>query len=323
MKTLIIIALISFLASLITGAISIPVLKRVKAGQPILKYVKTHEGKNGTPTMGGLFFILSAVAIYFVFGGGQIASVIVAIGLFYMLIGFLDDFLKIKQKHNEGLKPYQKIVFQTAIAILAAVYSFVKGLTVIYIPFYNLTVDIGFWIAPLCAFVFVAFTNSVNLTDGIDGLSGSVSVVYLAIIVAVITLESGFSDFIIEEEMNGIINLSVALLGALIGFLVYNVNKASVFMGDTGSLSLGAFLCGISVFSGNSLLVPIIGVTFVWSSLSVIIQVLRFKTSGKRMFLMAPYHHHLQMKGYTEAKIAFIYSLITVIIGAVVVITYL
>ena len=323
MKTLIIIALISFLATLITGAMTIPVLKRIKAGQPILKYVKTHESKNGTPTMGGLFFILSAVAVYFSFGVGQIASVIVAIGLFYMLIGFLDDFLKIKQKHNEGLKPYQKIVFQTAIAILAAVYSFVKGLTVIYIPFYNVTLDIGVWIVPLCAFVFVAFTNSVNLTDGIDGLSGSVSVVYLAIIVAVITIESGFSDFIIEEEISGIINLSVALLGALIGFLVYNVNKASVFMGDTGSLSLGAFLCGISVFSGNSLLVPIIGVTFVWSSLSVIIQVLRFKTSGKRIFLMAPYHHHLQMKGYTEAKIAFMYSLITVIIGAVVVITYL
>lgn len=310
----------------LAGLISIPVLRKMKAGQPILKYVKTHEMKNGTPTMGGLFFILPLSAVFFAFNGlsSRIATVSVAIGLFYMLIGFLDDFLKIKLKHNEGLKPYQKIIFQTAIAFLAGAFAFMNGLSVIYIPFVKTTVDIGYFIIFAVAFIFIAITNSVNLTDGLDGLAGSVSVFYAIFIVAIISLEKGFGmQYLKADEYNGISLLSFALIGAIIGFLIFNVPKAKVFMGDTGSLSLGAFLGALSSFSGNILFIPILGAAFVWSSLSVIIQVVHFKRTKKRVFLMAPFHHHLQMKGLSETQISFYYSVFTVITGAVSVIFYL
>ena len=316
----------AFTLTFLAGLICIPVLRKMKAGQPILKYVKTHEMKNGTPTMGGLFFILPLSAVFFAFNGlsSRIATVSVAIGLFYMFIGFLDDFLKIKLKHNEGLKPYQKIIFQTAIAFLAGAFAFMNGLSVIYIPFVKTTVDIGYFIIFAVAFIFIAITNSVNLTDGLDGLAGSVSVFYAIFIVAIISLEKGFgTQYLKADEYNGISLLSFALIGAIIGFLIFNVPKAKVFMGDTGSLSLGAFLGALSSFSGNILFIPILGAAFVWSSLSVIIQVVHFKRTKKRVFLMAPFHHHLQMKGFTETQISFYYSVFTVITGTVSVIFYL
>jgi len=316
----------AFTLTFLAGLICIPVLRKMKAGQPILKYVKTHEMKNGTPTMGGLFFILPLSAVFFAFNGlsSRIATVSVAIGLFYMLIGFLDDFLKIKLKHNEGLKPYQKIIFQTAIAFLAGAFAFMNGLSVIYIPFVKTTVDIGYFIIFAVAFIFIAITNSVNLTDGLDGLAGSVSVFYAIFIVAIISLEKGFgTQYLKADEYNGISLLSFALIGAIIGFLIFNVPKAKVFMGDTGSLSLGAFLGALSSFSGNILFIPILGAAFVWSSLSVIIQVVHFKRTKKRVFLMAPFHHHLQMKGLSETQISFYYSVFTVITGTVSVIFYL
>ena len=316
----------AFTLTFLAGLICIPVLRKMKAGQPILKYVKTHEMKNGTPTMGGLFFILPLSAVFFAFNGlsSRIATVSVAIGLFYMFIGFLDDFLKIKLKHNEGLKPYQKIIFQTAIAFLAGAFAFMNGLSVIYIPFVKTTVDIGYFIIFAVAFIFIAITNSVNLTDGLDGLAGSVSVFYAIFIVAIISLEKGFgTQYLKADEYNGISLLSFALIGAIIGFLIFNVPKAKVFMGDTGSLSLGAFLGALSSFSGNILFIPILGAAFVWSSLSVIIQVVHFKRTKKRVFLMAPFHHHLQMKGLSETQKSFYYSVFTVITGAVSVIFYL
>ena len=315
-----------FFITIIFGLAVIPLLKRVKFGQPILKYVKMHEGKNGTPTMGGLFFIFPIAAVFFIFNGTntRIATVSVAIGLFYMLVGFLDDFLKIKLKHNEGLKPYQKIIFQTAIALLAGGFAFVNGLSVIYIPFVKKTVDIGFYIVFAVAFVFIAITNSVNLTDGLDGLCGNVSVFYFAIITVIIGLERNFGfPMLKEEEYSSLFSLIFAIVGGTLGFLIFNVPKAKVFMGDTGSLALGGLAGAISVFSGNILFIPIIGWAFVWSSLSVIIQVVHFKRTKRRVFLMAPFHHHLQMKGYTETQISFYYSVFTVIIGAVAVIFYL
>lgn len=318
--------LVAFILTFISGLIFIPVLKRIKAGQPILKYVKTHETKNGTPTMGGLFFILPTTAVFFAAGGGnlKIATVSVAIGLFYMLIGFLDDFIKIKFNHNEGLKPYQKILFQTAIAFLAGAFAFVNGLSVIYLPFVKKTVDIGYFIIFAVAFIFIAITNSVNLTDGLDGLSGGVSVVYVLFISALCALEKNFGfQYLKGDEYDGIFLLIFALAGGIIGFLIFNVPKAKVFMGDTGSLSLGGFLGAISAFSGNMLFIPIVGFAFVWSSISVIIQVAHFKRTKRRVFLMAPFHHHLQMKGFTETQISFYYSVFTVIMGSISVIFYL
>ncbi|MEG9429500.1 MAG: phospho-N-acetylmuramoyl-pentapeptide-transferase [Christensenellaceae bacterium] len=326
MSGLILAGLCSLALTFFSGFVFIPVLKKIKAGQPILKYVKEHEQKSGTPTMGGLFFILPLTAVFFVFGGGRtrIATVSVAIGLFYMLVGFLDDFLKIKLKHNEGLKPYQKIVFQTAIALLGGAFAYTNGLTVLYIPFVKKTIDIGVWVIFVAAAVFIALTNSVNLTDGLDGLCGGVSACYLLIVAVLILLEKNFAaSYLKSTEYEGLDLLISVTFFAVIGFLIFNEPKAKVFMGDTGSLGLGGILGAVSVFSGNTLFIPLIGAAFVWSSLSVVIQVAHFKRTRKRVFLMAPFHHHLQMKGFTETQIDFYYSLVTVIIGLVAIILYL
>lgn len=326
MKTFLWAGITAFIAVFLSGLVLIPVLRKIKAGQPILKYVKTHGDKNGTPTMGGLFFVLPIVAVFFAFGGGgaRIAVVSAAIGLFYMLIGFLDDFIKIKFKHNEGLKPYQKIIFQTAIAFLAGAFAYVNSLTRCYIPFTKNTVDFGVWVVFIVAFLFIAMTNSVNLSDGLDGLAGGVSIFYSLAFCAILSLEKEFSTpFLKSSEYDGLLLLLFSMTGGLVGFLLFNVSKAKVFMGDTGSLALGGLLCSASVFSGNTLFVPIIGVAFVWSSLSVIIQVAHFKRTGRRVFLMSPYHHHLQMKGFTEPQISLYYSVVTVITGILCVIFYI
>lgn len=320
------IGLCSLALTVAAGLTFIPVLRRIKAGQPILKYVKEHESKNGTPTMGGLFFILPLSAVFFAFGGARskIAVVAVAVGLFYMLVGFLDDFLKIKLKHNEGLKPYQKIVFQAAIAILCGAFAYANGLSVLYIPFVKKTVDVGIWITAIIAVLLIAITNSVNLTDGMDGLAGGVSAVYIGGLAVLIVLEKRFGTlYLKEEEYEGLFLLLSALFFAVLGFLIFNVPKAKVFMGDTGSLALGGFLGAITAFSGNTLFTPLLGAAFAWSSLSVIIQVLHYKHTRRRVFLMAPYHHHLQMKGFTETQISFYYSLFTVITVVVAVIFYI
>ncbi|MBR2614344.1 MAG: phospho-N-acetylmuramoyl-pentapeptide-transferase [Clostridia bacterium] len=319
--------ILSMLLTFIMGKIFIPFLKRLKVKQTILKYVENHEGKNGTPTMGGLFFIISSVIIFFILNGfnNRISNAVIIIGIGYMIIGFLDDFLKIKQKQNLGLKPYQKIIFQFSIAILAGLFVYFNGLTIFYLPFVKRYIDLGWFSIILVIFIFLAITNSVNLTDGLDGLAGSVSIVYLIIISLLIYLETNlfFSNYLDRKEFLNMIDLSTCLIGGIIGFLIFNTNKASIFMGDTGSLSLGGFLGAISIFSLNSLFIPFIGIMFVLSSISVIIQVVYFKKTKKRVFLMAPLHHHFQNKGYTESKIVFCYSVITLIVGIISIAGYL
>ncbi len=317
----------SFLIALFGGALVIPFLKRLKAGQPILEYVEEHKKKSGTPTMGGLFFIPAAAITFFLFGGAKsrLAVVSLTIGLSFMLVGFLDDYLKITQKRNEGLKPYQKIIFQSAIALVAGVFAYKNGITSFFVPFAKRKVDLGWATIPLIAFIFIALTNGVNLTDGIDGLAGGTSLAYLVFTVLLIGVERAAFPyaFVVADEYEGIILLSVCLSGALAAFLCFNVTPASVFMGDTGSLSLGGFLGAISVFSFNSFFIPLIGITFVGSVLSVIIQVAHYKRTKKRVFLMSPFHHHLQQKGRSEAQISFGYTLVTCITGALSVIFYL
>lgn len=318
---------LSTLLTIILGWISIPLLKKIKAGQPILEYVQEHKNKNGTPTMGGLFFILSAISSFAIFGGfkSSHATVAVCIGLAFMVVGFLDDFLKIKTKNNQGLKAYQKIIFQTVIAFLAGGYAYYNGNTIFYVPFINISIDLGLITLPFLALIFIAITNSVNLTDGLDGLASSISIVYLIFISALIFLQGEFYGFGYKHKTENfqLIKLSLCLVGSLLGFVLFNTNKASVFMGDCGSLSLGGFIGAISIFSRNSLFIPLIGATFVFSSISVIIQVLYYKKTKKRVFLMAPFHHHLQLKGYSECKITYAYSLITGILGALSLISYL
>ena len=325
MKIYLLAVLISFGLAVMSGVLTIPLLKKIKAGQTVLKYVETHKEKNGTPTMGGLFFIIPSVIVFFLLGGsGRMAGVAVSLGLAFLIVGFLDDFIKIKFKQNEGLKPYQKIIFQLAISVLAGVFCYVNGITVFYIPFVNKTVSLGVFSIFLVAIIFIAITNSVNLTDGLDGLSAGVCVSYILSLIALCTVQLSFFGrlYLKGDEYQNLNLLSCSLLGGILGFLIFNTSKAKVFMGDTGSLSLGGFLGALTVFSSNALYMPLLGICFVASSISVIIQVLHYKRTKRRIFLMAPIHHHFQMKGYSESQISYVYSLITVIMGAICVIFY-
>ena len=327
MKITILGLIFSLCLTFLTGLWIIPRLRKLKAGQPILKYVETHKDKSGTPTMGGLFFIISSCVSYFLLNGigNRTTLVSIVICLSFMVVGFLDDFIKIKFKHNEGLKAYQKICFLFVIALIAGIYSYKNGLIVFFIPFSFDTVVLGYWTIPIVMFIFVSITNSVNLTDGLDGLASSSSIVYLFFLSILIYLEFNLTGgvYLTQENVISLIRLSFCFIGGLLGFLIFNVNKAKVFMGDTGSLALGGLIGTISVFSLNSFMIPILGFVFVFSALSVIIQVGYYKKTKKRVFLMAPFHHHLQMKGLSEAKITYLYSLVTGILGILLIIFYL
>ena len=301
--------LAAFAASFVLTALLTPLLKRLKAGQYILGYVKEHKDKGGTPTMGGFAFITTVIVLapaFYGVGNRTVNLTLVIVGGF-MFVGFLDDFLKIYRKDNQGLRPYQKIIFQTAIAAIASVYCYMNGLTVLEIPFGSaIVLDIGAWVIPLTLFVFLATVNCVNLTDGLDGLAGGTGMAFLSVLGLLAAVRGQFCDI-----------FSFLGAGALAAFLVFNTNKAALFMGDTGSLALGGLIACLCVFSGNTLYVPIIGITFVLSGISVIAQVIYYKRTGKRIFLMAPIHHHFQRKGHSECKISYVYALVTALTGFV------
>ncbi len=307
MKIIYISVISAFAACFALTLIILPILKRLKAGQYILGYVKEHKDKSGTPTMGGLAFVAAVIIVGLCVCGLDDARVnlTLAVTAGFTAVGFLDDFLKIYHKQNEGLKPYQKIIFQLAIAAVAAAFCYINGLTKVFLPFGGgYSFELGWGIIPFVLFVFLATVNCVNLTDGLDGLAGGTSSVYLLIF-----------GLLLIAQGNGLAPLAFTATGALFAFLVFNVNRASLFMGDTGSLALGGFISCLSVFSGNALYIPVIGIMFVISGISVIVQVIYYKRTRKRVFLMAPLHHHFQMKGYSESKIAYCYSALTALVG--------
>ena len=309
--------LICGLFCLIFSTIISPVVllfcRRLKASQSILHYVDKHASKEGTPTMGGIVFVLSLLfASLFLLSYSRFLawfSIVVTIG--YSLLGFLDDFIKVHYHHNEGLKPYQKIVGQVGIAIIVAVYLYLTGRT--SISFFAWEFDLGFWIIPLVVLVLIATTNSVNLTDGLDGLAGGVSFVYILIFGIILAY---FGTF----EMSNLAMLCFGLCGGILGFLMFNAYPAKIFMGDTGSLALGGFVSAVAVFSGLELLLPLMGIMFVLSAVSDIIQVLHYKRTKKRVFLMAPLHHHFEKKGVHENKIVVVYIVITTAVSLAVLI---
>lgn len=306
--------------SVAVGFALIPLLRKLKLGQNILSYVSEHEYKSGTPTFGGFIFIIGSLVSFFVFGGAdkRLAAVCVAVYLLYAAVGFTDDFIKVKLKRNEGLSALQKSVFELVIAIIVSVFAYTRGLTEVFIPFTDIKVVLNVWLyLPLTILVFVATTNCVNLTDGLDGLAGGVTYVYFLCFAVLTALQGGKSQFaLVGDEADGIALLSVCLSGALVGYLLFNTHKASVFMGDTGSLALGGAVAATAIVSGNTFYIPVIGIIYVCSGISVILQVAYFKiTKGKRIFLMAPLHHHFQHKGYGEAKIAFAYKFVTLLAG--------
>lgn len=323
--------LCAFTLSLILLPILIKILKNKKAGQTILGYVENHKEKNGTLTMGGVVFILTTLVLAFVFLNYNTTWLIcLLVSVFFGVLGFMDDYMKIKYKQNLGLKPYQKIIGQVGLSLILAVYIFffsnIKG--EIFLPFLEKSINIRFFVIPLVMLVMIATSNSVNLTDGLDGLAGNVSIIYLIFFVVITTILSnklylGGETGEILTNIENLNTLSSIVIGSVLAFLLFNTNKASIFMGDVGSLFLGGYIGASACIVGLELLLPILAFCFLFSSVSVILQVIVFKLKKKRVFKMAPFHHHLQMMGFSEAKIVFIYNIVSIIIGVFCVIFYL
>ena len=313
------ILLISFFTAVVAGLIIIPMLKKLKVGQierddgP-----KSHLNKQGTPTMGGIVMILTmiilviGVSIYFTqTGRADIANklipiLIVTIG--FGLIGFIDDFKKLVLKNTKGLKPSYKMLGLLIVSVGYVLYltQVLKIGTSTYIPILKTYIDMPIYIyIPFAVFVLLATTNAINLTDGIDGLAASVS----ALIVTCLTIIA------IKYEMPEISAFGSVVIGATLGFLVFNLHPAKVFMGDTGSLLLGGVISCLALYLKLPLLIIIIALVPVLETLSVMIQVIYFKkTGGKRFFKMAPLHHHFELSGWKENKVVIVFSIITLLL---------
>ena len=313
-------ALLSFAISAISGKYLVPFLHKLKYGQTILDIGPSwHKNKQGTPTMGGLMFILAivfttvvSVIVYAVTHGGfgEIEKFVITgllMAVCYGGIGFIDDYIKVVKKRNLGLTAIQKLVLQFAVV---GIYLFVMRLlgdtTAIMVPFIGL-VDLGFFYYIIMALVIVGITNAVNLTDGIDGLDGSITF-FVALFMMMI------ANVLPGAESNVILSASVA--GACLGFLVWNFHPAKVFMGDTGSLFLGGIVCAMAFAMDMHLLMLLIGVMYLVEMFSVMMQVSYFKlTHGKRIFRMTPIHHHFEMGGWSETKIVVVFSTVTAMCG--------
>lgn len=317
--------IIAFILALLISTIVAPFVikytKQLKASQTILKYVKEHSGKQGTPTMGGIIFLTSFLVVNLLLLGNDstLSFVSLASTIAFGILGFLDDFIKIRFKQNEGLKAYQKIFGQVGISIILAyfVYRFVGS--EVFLPFTLTKVDFGFWIIPFVVFVYLAMVNSVNLIDGLDGLCSGTSISYILAVVLFLTLFAQKMGFVGLQmaEINNLVMSCCILIGALSGFVLVNCFPAKIFMGDTGSLALGGFLTSALIFSQNPFMIALFGIMFVVTALSDIIQVFVFKTKHKRVFKMAPLHHHFQMCGMHENRIVAVYIVITVAVSLI------
>ena len=306
--------IVSFLIALFLGPVVIPVLKRLKVGQSIREEgPKSHFAKSGTPTMGGIIIVI-AILIAIITSGFFEAEVWAVI--FFILgfgaIGFIDDYIKVVLKRNLGLKAYQKIIGQLFFSLLLAWYGSKYSAmgTTLMIPFANIHIDLGVLYIPFITFFAVGMVNAVNLTDGLDGLNSGVTLIVMAAF-------SLIANSLIEENQiyEGISLVSAAVTGACLGFLKHNANPAKVFMGDTGSLALGGAIASVAVLSSTVLFIPIIGGIYFAEALSVIIQVLHYKRTKRRIFKMAPLHHHFEMCGWKETKVVGVFWIVTVILA--------
>ena len=312
--------LIAFVVTLVFAPLVFLMSKKIKAQQTILHYVKEHESKQGTPTMGGVMFILPAivVSLFFFSEDFMLAIISLAVFLAYAVLGFLDDFIKVKFKQNLGLRAYQKIIGQLGIALIIAIFAYKFVGSEIIIPFTNNTIDLGIFIIPIIIFVYVATVNSVNLIDGLDGLCSWSSISYIFFFSVILMMTASAQNGIMLAETQNILISNYAVLGALFAFLFFNTYPAKIFMGDTGSLGLGGYIATVSILTKNMLLIPILGLVFVITTISDIIQVLHFKRTKKRIFKMAPLHHHFQMSGVHENRVVFGYFLTGLILNLIV-----
>lgn len=299
---------LGLILSLILGKILIPVLKRLHAGQSIREEgPKSHMVKSGTPTIGGLIFLFSAIITTLLTGNFKVSVFMILFStLAFGAVGFIDDYIKVVMKRNLGLRAYQKLFLQILTAVILIIYQYnSKHMgTDLYIPFLKDYRSIGVFYIPFIIFVIVGTVNSVNLTDGLDGLSTSVTIICLLF----------FNVVAVKFQRYEIAAFSLVLAGALIGFLFFNKYPAKVFMGDTGSLALGGAISAIALLLNVPLILPIAGGIYFIETLSVIIQVVSFKTRGKRVFLMSPLHHHFEQKGWHEKKVVAVFSLVELIL---------
>ena len=315
----IIVMVATFLLSVLTERFVIPILKSRKVGQKILDIgPRWHKGKEGTPTMGGICFILamvavSAVALAINFKDALPFVFAMGLGVANALIGFVDDYTKLMKKQNEGLLAWQKFGLQVIVAALYLVAMNLWGglTTALPIPFANISLELGIFYYPLAIFMIAGMVNSTNLTDGIDGLASTVTLV----VGAFLSLVAFFG----VEKMRSLSLIGALIIGGMLGFLVYNFHPARVFMGDTGSLFLGGLLMGAAFAMKSPLVIFICGLMFVVETFSVILQVSVFKLSGrkKRLFRMAPIHHHFEQCGWGEVKIVSVFGILTVLFCAI------
>ena len=291
-------AMIGFLIVIILGPIFIPMLARFKS----------HLAKNGTPTMGGVMMIVAILITGLTratISKGLIVGLICIVG--FGFVGFLDDFIKIKMKRSLGLKAYQKIILQFALALYIAYYQYSASpsATQLVIPFTNHIINLGIWYIPFMMIFIIGTVNAVNLTDGLDGLASGVTLI----------VSCFFVLFAVSISNSDVAILAAATAGACLGFLGFNSYPAKVFMGDTGSMALGGAVVAFATLTNSPLIIIIVGFIYLAEALSVMIQVTYFKlTNGKRIFKMAPLHHHFEQCGWPETRVVFVFWIVTVVL---------
>lgn len=304
---------LGFIGAVLLGLILIPILKRMRAGQRISIFVgENHKKKEGTPTMGGLIFILPTILVTFLLlitGRMEYTTnlgIVIIVFVGYALIGFLDDFLSIKRHNNEGLTEVQKLIGQIIIA-LAFFYLYMKngGQTALVISTVHINIQMGWVYGLFILFLLVGASNAVNLTDGLDGLAGGLSAIAF-IAFSLISMVVGYEDM-------GV--FTFILVGSLLGFLVYNTHPAKVFMGDTGSLALGGVMATIAVLTHREVTLAVVAGIFIIETLSVILQVIWIHVFHKKLFLMTPIHHHFEKLGWKETDIVKLFWVVGLILA--------
>ncbi|MBL0388000.1 phospho-N-acetylmuramoyl-pentapeptide-transferase [Tumebacillus sp. ITR2] len=288
---------VAFLIAVILGPLFIPFLRRLKFGQAIRQEgPQSHQKKSGTPTMGGIIFLVALTITTLKFSDHQFATyLLLFVTLGYGLVGFLDDYIKVALKRNLGLKARQKLLGQIILGVVLYIVMNYAGLIdmKINIPLIDTPLNLGFFYLPFLVLMVIGMSNAVNLTDGLDGLAAGTTAI-------------AFGSYAILAWWTSNMEVAIfcaSMVGALLGFLVFNVNPAKVFMGDTGSLALGGALATVAILTKTEIYVFLIGGVFVAEVLSVILQVISFQTFGRRIFKMSPLHHHFELIGWSEWRV--------------------
>lgn len=303
--------IISFFISILIGPLIISKIKKMNIGQNVRDDgPEAHLSKSGTPTMGGVIMVISLVLTLIISGSINNNILILLFSAFsFGIIGFIDDYFKIANKRSLGLRPYQKLIGQFVFAIILLVYQLKTSSlgTELILPFTQKTLDLGILYIPILSIIVVGTVNSVNLTDGLDGLASSITLVVMIF----------FSIAAFKLAKPDISLFAAIIAGSCLGFLIYNAFPAKIFMGDTGSMFLGGAVAGVAIILDLPIFIAITGLIYLIEALSVIIQVSSYKIRKKRVFLMAPIHHHFEEKGWHEVRVIVVFTSITLILSII------